>query len=100
MLRLSGPRKVVIFAGEDHEFRIHAIMPQRAEPLLALLDRNAVVVVGMQNQRRRLDVLGVFERRRVPILIEIVKQETVEVVLMPISAVARSVVTDEIGNAA
>src|SRR5579864_9688718 len=75
-------------------------MPERAEPLLALLDGNAVVVVGMQNQGRRLDVLGVLERRSVPVLVEIVEQESVEVVLVAVGAIARSIVADEVRNAA
>ena len=36
---------------------VHAEVLQRAEPLLALLDRHALIVVGVQDQRRRLHVL-------------------------------------------
>src|SRR5579859_1947038 len=100
MLRLTGARQVVILTREDHELGIHAVMPERAKPLLALFDRHAVIVVGMQNQRRRLDVPGVLERRSAPVLVEIVEQKTIEVVLVAVSAIPSPVIADEIGNAA
>src|SRR5471030_256154 len=100
MLRLPRSRQVVILARKNHHLSIHAVVLQRAEPLLALLQRHAIIVVRMQNQRRRLDVLGVLQRRRVPVLVELVKQESLEVFLVPVGAVARAVVADEIGDAA
>src|ERR1700730_18175007 len=100
MLRLAGPREVMILARENDELRIYAVMPERADPLFTLLDRNAIVVVRMQHQRRRLDVFGVLERRSVPVLVEIVEQESIEVVLVTVGAVARPVIADEVGHAA
>src|SRR5260370_35851710 len=100
MLRLAGTRQVVILAGKNDELGVHGVVAQRAEPLLALLDRHTVIIVGMQNQRRSLDIPSILERRSAPVLIEIVKQETIEVVLVAVSAIARPVVADEIGNAA
>src|SRR5471030_2861890 len=92
MLRLPRSRQVVILARKNHHLSIHAVVLQRAEPLLALLQRHAIIVVRMQNQRRRLDVLGVLQRRRVPVLVELVKQESLEVFLVPVGAVALAVV--------
>ena len=74
VLRLAGARQVVILAREDHDFGGHAVMLQRAEPLLALLDRHAKIVVGVQDQRRRLDILRVLQRRGVPVLVEVVEE--------------------------
>src|SRR5579872_4050861 len=100
MFGLAGARQVVIFAWEDDEFRRHAVVLECAEPLLALLDGDAVVVIGVQDQRRSLDVLGVLQRRGVPVLIEIIEQEPVEIVLVAVGAVASAVVADEIRYAA
>jgi hypothetical protein len=45
MLRLAGPRQIVILTREHHDFRGHAEMFERPIPLLALLDGHAKVVV-------------------------------------------------------
>src|SRR5579872_743101 len=50
MLRLPRPRQVVIFPREDHQFRRHSKVLQSPEPLLALLDRDPLIVLGMQHQ--------------------------------------------------
>src|ERR1700730_2076590 len=98
MLWLARASQDVILARKNNELRIYTIMPEPAEPLLSVFNRNAVVVIGIQNQRWCLDVLGVLERRSVPVLVEIIEQESVEVVLVAVGAVARSVVADEVGN--
>src|ERR1022692_2497630 len=54
----------------------------------------------MKYQGRRLHVLRIFQRRGVPILVEVVEQKSPEVVLMPVGAVARAIVADEVGDAA
>ena len=63
MLWFAGPRKVMVFSREENDLGHHAEMFERAEPLLALLEGNAIVVVGMQDQGGRFDVLRVLERR-------------------------------------
>src|SRR5262245_47729683 len=42
---LAGSRQIVIFAWKKTDFRRHAKMFQGAKPLLALFNRNAIVVV-------------------------------------------------------
>src|SRR6516164_8930028 len=68
MLRLARASQVVVLAREEHYF-------------------------GMQDKRRGPDVLRVFQRRSIPILIEFIEQEPFEIVFMAISAVTRAVVT-------
>src|ERR1700683_4635240 len=100
MLGLAGAGEVVILAWKDDELSCNAVMLQGAEPLLTLLDRHAKVVVGMENQGGSFDVARIFQRRCVPVLIEIVEQKSLEVVLVPVCAIARTVVADKIRNAA
>ena len=100
VLRLAGAREVVVLAREEHDLARHAEVLQRAEPLLALLDRHAEVVVGVQDQRRRLDVLHVLQRRRVPVEIVLLEDVAAEVVRVAVGAVARAVVADEVRDAA
>src|SRR5436305_5437240 len=61
VLRLARAREVVVLAREDDEFGRDAEVLERAEPLLALLQGHAVVVVRVQYEDRRLDVPGVLE---------------------------------------
>src|SRR5262245_20725778 len=65
MLGLARASQVVIFAREHHDLGGGAETLQRAEPLLALFDRHAEIVVGMQNQRRRFDVLRILQGRAI-----------------------------------
>src|SRR5262245_54790930 len=99
MFRLTGPGQVVILSREDDELCGHAKMFERPEPLLALLERHSIVVVRMQNQRRGLYVLRPFQRRAIPVQIELLEDIASEVTLVSVSSVARAVVTDEIHNA-
>src|SRR5205085_11011158 len=45
VFRLARARQVVILPREDHKLRRHSEMLQCAEPLLALLQRDAVIVL-------------------------------------------------------
>src|SRR6266853_3374530 len=100
MFGFAGSSKVVVLAREDHQLRINAVMFERTEPLFALLERDAVIVVGMQNQRWRFHVPGVLQRRSIPILLEIVEQDALEIFLVTVAAVASSFIADEVGDAA
>src|SRR5262249_44115012 len=51
VLRLAGTRQVVILARKQHQLRRHAVILQRTEPLLALLDRHTEIVIRVQDQR-------------------------------------------------
>ena len=78
---------------------ISLVMPkvlERAEPLLALLDRHTEVVVRVQNENRRLHVLHVLERRAIPVQIVLLEDVAAEVARVTIRAVARAVVADEV----
>src|SRR5262249_50671346 len=73
---------------------------ERAEPLLALLDWDAEIHVGMHDQRRCLDVLHVFQWRPIPIGFKAVEYVPTEVFGVAILAVTCSLITDEIREAA
>src|SRR5580692_5845802 len=99
MFGLAASSEIVILAREEYDLRVDTVMFQGAKPLLTLLDRHTEIVVGVQNQRRGFHVLSELQRRSVPVLIEIVEHDALEVVLMAVSAVASAIVTDEIGDA-
>src|SRR4051812_15919450 len=52
----------------------------------------------MQHQGRGMDILRVLQGRRIPILLEVVEQKTLEIVRVTISAVPSPIVADEIRN--
>ena len=58
--RLQDP---VILVGEDQHLRRHAVILQRFEQVETFADRAAVVVLAMDDQRRRLPLLDVADRR-------------------------------------
>src|SRR6266699_2345864 len=70
VLRLSSAREIMVFAREHYDLSRHTEVFERAEPLFALFDRHAKVVIRMQDQSRRLNVCRVLERRAFPIEIE------------------------------
>src|SRR4051812_15409638 len=51
MFRLAGARQVVVLPREEHDFARHTEMLQRPEPLLALFNRDTIVVVRMEHER-------------------------------------------------
>src|SRR5215472_1112723 len=75
-------------------------MFQRAEPLLALFQRHSIVVVRVKNQRRRLYVLCIFQRRAVPIHFEFVEHVSAKVALVAVGSVASALIADEVRDAA
>ena len=96
VLRLACAGQVMVLTRKNHQFCVYTIMPQCPEPLLTLFDRHTEVVIGMQNQRGSLHVLRILQRRCIPVLIEIVEQEPPEILLVPVSAIARAIIADEI----
>src|SRR5262249_27957765 len=78
----------------------HDIMLERAEPLLALLDGDAEIHVGMHDERGCLDVLYVFQWRPIPIGFKSIEYVPAEVFGVAILAVTGSLITDEIREAA
>jgi hypothetical protein len=48
--------------GEAHELRLHACAFECHEGLLALLDGTAVVMLVMDDERRRLGIAQIFYR--------------------------------------
>src|ERR1044071_666692 len=51
VFRLARACEVMIFAREEHQLRRHAVMLQRAKPLLALLKRHAKIIVDRKSTR-------------------------------------------------
>src|SRR5262249_3812568 len=96
----AGPSEIVIFSREKDNFAWHAIMLERAEPLLALFDGDAEIHVGMHDERGCLDVLYVFQWRPIPIGFKSIEYVPAEVVGVAILAVTGSLITDEIRKAA
>jgi len=45
---LASPSQVVVFPGEHHNFGGNTEMPERAEPLLTLLDWDSEIVIRVQ----------------------------------------------------
>ncbi len=62
VLGLTGAGEIVVFARKDDELRGNAIMLERSKPLFALFQGNAIVVVGVKNQRGSADVACVLQR--------------------------------------
>src|SRR5215472_14417154 len=62
VLRFAGAGEVVVFAREYDDLRGNAIMLERAEPLLALFEGNAIVVVGMKDQCGGVHAARVLQR--------------------------------------
>ena len=56
----------MILALEDHQFRIDSVDPDRRIELQRFRQGTAVILAGMDEQDRRLDVVDVFQRRNVP----------------------------------
>src|SRR5260221_4990069 len=100
MLWLAGASQVVVLARKENDFGGHAEVFERAKPLLPLFDRHAIVVVRMQDQCRRLYIPCVLQRRAVPIQIHLLKNVATEIRAVTVSAIARAVVGNEIGNTA
>src|SRR2546423_3616715 len=100
VLRLAGAREVVVLAREDDELGRHAEVLERAEPLLALLQRHAVVVVRVKYECRRLDVSRVLQGRAIPVHFKLLEEVAAEVLSVSVCAVARALVADEVGEAA
>src|SRR3954470_18448198 len=97
---LTGAGQVVVLPWKEHDLARHAEVLERAEPLLALLDRHAEVAVGMKNQGRRPNVFRVRERRVVPVEIVVLEDVAAEIIGVAVGAVPRAVVADEIRDAA
>ena len=60
MLGFARSRQIVVLPRKKDDLRGHAIMLQRAKPLLTLLDGNAEIIVGMKNERGRANVARIF----------------------------------------
>src|SRR6185312_13377912 len=61
---LAGARQVVVRARIAHEFGRHVLLLERLEPELRVADRRAEVLFALHEQRRRLHVLHVTDRRQ------------------------------------
>src|SRR5215813_325532 len=69
MAWLARARQLVVLVGEAHEHRLFTLLLEGDEQLLALLDGTAEIVLGVDDEERRVDVLGVGERRALRVLV-------------------------------
>ena len=86
VLRLAGAGELVIFAVEDAKTRFHAVLADGVEHLDALGERAAVVLVRVQEERRRRDAVGVFKRGLRPYLLKAVPGAAADLVLGEVPA--------------
>src|SRR5882724_190077 len=63
MARPAGPRHLVVLPGKSHEAHLAPELLEGDEELLGLLDRAPQIVLGVQDEERGHDVLGVREGR-------------------------------------
>src|SRR5260370_39908983 len=92
----SCPRQVVVASREDHELGGHSKMRERAEPLLALLQRDSLIVVGVQDQGRGLHLRSVADGRVFPVKVGVFKQVTAEILGMAVRSVACAIDAEEV----
>src|SRR5207249_4856510 len=69
---LAAAREVVVLVREAHELRLAPQLLQRDVHLLALLDRAAIVLLRVEDQQRRGDVLDIADRRVLEQLLHVV----------------------------
>ena len=62
----TNARESMRLFGEAHELRLHASAFKRHEGLLALLNRTAMVMLVVDDERGRLGFAQIFHRRHVP----------------------------------
>ena len=71
VLRPSGPGQLVPLGREQQHLGIGTASLERHEQPLRLLHRAAPVVLGVDDQQRHVDLVGVGERRPPPLLIPV-----------------------------
>ena len=58
---LAAAGQLVIFAAKAHEPALHPVLDERCEHLVALVDRAAVVLEGVDEERGRFDPVSVTQ---------------------------------------
>src|SRR5262245_9389441 len=85
---------------ETYKLRLAPQILQRGEELLPLTDRAAQVLVAVQDQERRVDVLDVGQRREVARAFGVAPGNDADLVLKPPADVARPEERRDVGNTA
>ena len=99
--RFAGARKFVAFAGETHETHGFVQHFQRGVQLFGLFHRTAVIVVGVDNQQWRIDLVHIANRRAFDETIQISPRFAAKLVLAEVWAnVGGAKETAQVGNAA
>ena len=93
-------REVVVLAWEEDYLTRHAKVLKSPEPLFALLNGDAEIQVGVENERWSFHVLDIFQRRRIPVRFESIEDVAAEILGVSIRAVACPIVADEVRDAA
>src|SRR5262245_18769182 len=96
----AGARQVVILSREEDDLAGNAEVLQRAEPLFTLFDRNAKILIRMEDQRGSLHIFDVLQRRLVPVGFEFLEDIAAEIFGVTVGAVTCAVVADKVGDAA
>ena len=63
---LPGAAQLVVLAPEEHHLRLHAVIDESGEHLVALIDGTAVVLKGVDEQRGGNDLVGVLHGAALP----------------------------------
>ena len=59
-MRCLGLPLLMVLAAEEHEFALHTVRDERRIHLIPLIDGAAVIFEGVEEERRRLDPVGVL----------------------------------------
>src|SRR5436309_13125759 len=73
--RLAGAGHLVVLSREAHEADLAPELLQRDEQLLGMLDGAAQIVLGVDDQQRRHDVLGVREGRALDVARQVLPRQ-------------------------
>src|ERR1044072_7890882 len=93
--RRPGARELVSFGREADELDLPPYKSQHREEVLALLDVSAKIVLGMEDQERRLDVRRVRRRRQVEMRVDVLERKCADEALEPPVEIARAERRDE-----
>src|SRR5215208_5213889 len=96
MRRVPRPRQLVALTGEADELDVAPQEAECREQLLGLLDVAAQVVLRVEDQERRLDLLRIRPRRPLEVRVDVVVHELAEIGLEEPPDVARAVEGDEV----
>ena len=90
VLGLTTARKLVALARIAHKLHSALEPPQRGEQLLRIAGRRAKVIVAVQDEQRRTNVIHIRQRRMLPETFRLSPRKAVELSLDPFGVVGRA----------